>query len=216
MKVFVLSQAGNPLMPTTPRRARLWLKANQARVVRHTPFTIQLCFEPGGTYRQPVTVGIDTGSQTVGIAAIAHGEVVYQAEVFLRTDIQSNMTRRRQYRRNRRSRKTRYRPARLNNRHRRAGWLPPSLRSKADATVKAVRLVASLLPVTKVHVEVGSFDTQKMQNPEITSLEYQQGQLEGYHLREYLLTKWQRKCAYCQAAGIPLQVEHLVPRGRGG
>jgi len=94
--------------------------------------------------------------------------------------------------------------------------LPPSLRSKADATVKAVRLVASLLPVTKVHVEVGSFDTQKMQNPEITSLEYQQGQLEGYHLREYLLTKWQRKCAYCQAAGIPLQVEHLVPRSRGG
>lgn len=92
----------------------------------------------------------------------------------------------------------------------------PSLRSKAEATVKAVRLVASLLPVKQVHVEIGSFDTQKMQNPEIAGISYQQGELHGYQVREYLLTKWKRQCAYCGATGIALQVEHLVPVARGG
>ena len=35
MKVFVLSQQGTPLMPTTPRRARLWLKAKGVRDAAH-------------------------------------------------------------------------------------------------------------------------------------------------------------------------------------
>lgn len=215
MRVFVLSQLGKPLMPTTPRRARLWLKAAKARVVRRVPFTIQLRFETS-TYTQPATVGVDTGSQTVGIAAIANREVVYQAEVILRNDVSLKLRQRRQYRRNRRSRKTRYRQARFANRRRKPGWLPPSLRSKAEATVKAVRFVAALLPVRLVRVEVGSFDTQRMQNPEIYGVRYQQGTLEGYHLREYLLAKWHRRCAYCQISGVPLQIEHLIPASRGG
>jgi len=81
---------------------------------------------------------------------------------------------------------------------------------------KAVRLVASVLPVYQIKVEVGSFDTQRMQNPEISGLEYHQGQLQGYHLREYLLQKWQRCCSYCGASGLQLQIEHIVPKARGG
>ncbi len=215
MKGFVLSRSGEPLMPTTPRRARLWLKAGKARVLHRDPFTIQLSFETTG-YTQPVTVGVDTGSQTVGIAAITKSEVVYQAEVYLRTDITKDLLQRRQYRRNRRSRKTRYRPRRFANRRRSPGWLPPSLWAKVEATVKAVRLVASVLPVYQIKVEVGSFDTQRMQNPEISGLEYHQGQLQGYHLREYLLQKWQRCCSYCGASGLQLQIEHIVPKARGG
>src|SRR5262249_33937478 len=88
--------------------------------------------------------------------------------------------------------------------------------SKAEATVKCVRFVASFLPVGRVTIEVGSFDTQKMQNPDITHLEYQQGELQGYFLREYVLEKWQRKCAYCDAKALPLEIEHIVPRSRGG
>jgi len=53
-------------------------------------------------------------------------------------------------------------------------------------------------------------------NPEIAGVEYQQGTLAGYELREYLLEKWGRCCAYCKATGVPLQVEHIVPRSRGG
>lgn len=215
MKVFVLSQSGKPLMPTTPRRARLWLTTKRARVVSQAPFTLQLRFATQ-EYVQQAVVGVDTGSKHVGIAAITNGTVVFQAEVHLRDDIPEKMTQRRQYRRNRRSRKTRYRPSRWANRRRPAGWLAPSLRSKADATVKAVRFVASFLPVSEVKVEIGSFDMQQMQHPEISGISYQQGTLFGYALREYLLWKWQRTCVYCGAKGIPLQIEHLVPKSRGG
>ncbi|MGZ3645993.1 MAG: RNA-guided endonuclease IscB [Ktedonobacteraceae bacterium] len=202
-------------MPTTPRRARLWLKARRARVVRRDPFTIQLRFETT-SYTQPATVGVDTGSQAVGLAALANGEVLVQAEVHLRTDISEKLAQRRTYRRARRSRKTRYRPAKWANRRRKAGWLPPSVSSKLHATLKAVRFVASFLPVRQVNVELASFDTQKMLDPEISGLRYQQGSLFGYQVREYLLTKWQRACAYCGAKEIALQVEHIVPKARGG
>jgi 5-methylcytosine-specific restriction endonuclease McrA len=215
MRVFVVSITGNPLMPTTPRRARIWLNTGRARIVNREPFTIQLRFATAD-YTQSVTVGVDTGSHTVGIAAKSLGEVVYQAEVHLREDITGKLTQRRQYRRNRRSRKTRYRPARWANRRRPPGWLSPSVRSKAEATSKSVRFVASLLPVSQVNVEIASFDTQKMQNPEIFGLNYQQGELQGYMLREYLLRKWEHRCAYCGKGSLPLQVEHIVPRVRGG
>jgi 5-methylcytosine-specific restriction endonuclease McrA len=215
MKVFVLSHEGKPLMPTTPRRARLWLKAKRARLVRSEPFTIQLRFATQ-EFVQKAVVGVDTGSKQVGIAAITNGLVVFQAEMHLRDDITDKMTQRRRFRRTRRGHKTRYRQARFDNRRRPAGWLPPSLHSKSEATVKAVRFIASFLPVGRIHVEVGSFDTQKMQNPEIAGLEYCQGELAGYLLREHLLEKFQRTCVYCGAQGTPLEVEHIVPKSRGG
>lgn len=96
------------------------------------------------------------------------------------------------------------------------GWLPPTLRSKAESTVRATVHVAGILPVKHVKLEVASFDTQKMQTPEIAGIEYQQGQLTGYHVREYLLVKWRRRCAYCGIGDIPLEVEHIVPRIRSG
>ena len=215
MKVFVLSQGGTPLMPTSPRRARLWLKARRAKVVRHEPFTIQLCFETTG-YTQPVTLGVDTGSQRVGIAAISNSCVLFQAEVQLRSDISEKLTKRRTYRRARRSRKTRYRAPRFANRRRPAGWLPPSVSAKLAATLKAVRFVAALLPLRQLNVEVASFDSQKMRDPEISGVSYQQGSLFGYRVREYVLEKWQRTCTYCGAKDRALQIEHLVPKARGG
>ncbi len=215
MKVFVVSQEGKPLMPTRPRRARLWLKARRARVVRLEPFTIQLRFVTG-EYKQTVAIGVDTGSKHGGIAATANGEVVWQAEIALRDEITQKMRRRRQYRRTRRARTTRYRQPRWHNRRRKMGWLPPSVRSKAEATVKAVRFATSFLPVSRVQVEMASFDTQRMQNLAITGLEYQQGTLLGYAVREYVLEQWKRTCAYCHATDRPLQIEHLVPKSRGG
>jgi 5-methylcytosine-specific restriction endonuclease McrA len=216
VNVFVLAADEKPLMPTTPRRARMWLKQKRARVVKRAPFTIRLCFEPSSRYAQHVKMGVDTGSKTIGVAAVAHSRVLYQAEISLRTDIKRSLDQRRQYRRDRRNRKTRYRPARCNNRKRSGEWLAPSLLSKAESTVRAIVRVADVLPVKQVKLEVASFDTQKMQAPEISGIEYQQGELSGYHVREYLLAKWRRKCAYCGRTGVPLEVEHIVPRIRGG
>jgi hypothetical protein len=65
-------------------------------------------------------------------------------------------------------------------------------------------------------MELVKFDTQAMQNPEISGVEYQQGELQGYEVRNYLLEKWGRKCAYCGKDGVPLEIEHITPRARGG
>jgi len=65
-------------------------------------------------------------------------------------------------------------------------------------------------------MEIVKFDTQAMQNPEISGVEYQQGTLAGYEVREYLLEKWNRACAYCGKRDIPLQIEHIQPRAHGG
>ena len=81
-----------------------------------------------------------------------------------------------------------------------------------NATAKLQRL----LPITAMSTEHVKFDTQLMANPEINGTEYQQGELQGYEVREYLLEKWGRKCAYCGAENVPLEVEHIIPKARGG
>src|SRR5690348_10808299 len=189
--IFVLDQQGKPLMPTRGHnKAWYWLRMGLARVVRREPFTIQLRFETA-RYQQNVTVGVDTGSQVVGIAATANGKVLFQAEMQVRQDISENMTGRREKRRTRRARNMRYRKARFDNRKRPEGWLPPSIYSKEQATCKVIWWVASFLAVSQVHLELASFDTQKLQNPEISGVLYQKGELFGYCIREYLLCKWQ-------------------------
>jgi len=70
--------------------------------------------------------------------------------------------------------------------------------------------------ISEVIIEVAQFDTQKMQNPEISGVEYQQGKLQGYHVNNYLLEKFNRKCVYCGKEDLPLEVEHIVAESRGG
>ncbi len=65
-------------------------------------------------------------------------------------------------------------------------------------------------------MELVRFDMQAMQTPEIEGCQYQQGTLAGYELREYVLEKWGRSCAYCGKQDLPLQLEHIIPRARGG
>ena len=58
------------------------------------------------------------------------------------------------------------------------------------------------------------FPTAAFQNPEISGVEYQQGALFGYEVREYLLERYSRKCVYCGGlTGDPiLEIEHFVPK----
>ncbi len=109
-----------------------------------------------------------------------------------------------------------YRKPRFKNRRKPEGWLAPSIQHKLDTHIKMIDKVKEILPVTQINIEVATFDTQKMQNPEIQGIEYQQGELKGYEIKEYLLEKWGRKCAYCEKKDVPLEVEHIVPRSRGG
>ncbi|MFP4133260.1 MAG: RNA-guided endonuclease IscB, partial [Halothece sp.] len=55
-----------------------------------------------------------------------------------------------------------------------------------------------------------------LENPEIAGVEYQQGKLAGYEVREYLLEKWGRQCVYCSREDAQLQIEHIKPKAKGG
>jgi len=130
------------------------------RVVKLNQFTIQLLYDTN-EYVQEVIVGLDTGANRVGCSAVTtNGKVLYQSETILRDNIIKLMTQRREYRRNRRSRKTIYRK----------GWLPPSLKSKADATVKVITKLSEILPFKKVRIEIAKFDIQKLKNPNISGV----------------------------------------------
>ena len=218
MLVFVLSKSKKPLMPCKPAIARRLLNEKKAKVIRRTPFTLQLLYGSSG-YKQEVTAGMDSGSIHLGSAAISQGQVLYQSEVTLRQDVSSKMQQRKNYRRTKRSRKTRYRPARFSNRGKK-GSLAPSLRSKRDSHLREKRFVESILPVTRWKVELASFDIHKISNPSVSKKKgwtYQNGDQKGYYnLKAYILHRDQYKCQYCGTQKGKLQVHHIIFKSQGG
>jgi len=215
MLVYILNKQGKPLMPCKPTKAKHLLKEKKARVIQVEPFIIQLLFG-SSNYRQPITLGVDPGYQNVGLSAISNKKEIYRSDVQLRIDIPKLLMERKMFRKNRRNRKTRYRKPRFDNRSKKNGRLVPSIKHKLDSHIRLVNAVEKILPITKIIIEVASFDSQKMQNPEISGVEYQQGTLHGYAVREYLLEKWSRECVYCGKRNVPLEIEHIVPKSRGG
>lgn len=155
MKVYVISQDGKPLMPTTPARARKMLKGGKAKCIRRIPFTIKLLYKTT-TYTQSITLGIDTGSSHIGSAAADNrGNVLYLSEIEIRNDITDKMKQRAKYRRNRRNRKTRYRQVRWLNRKNsiKSDRFSPTMVSKINSHLKEISFAKSLLPITHVILE---------------------------------------------------------------
>lgn len=220
MRVFVLDANREPLDPCPSARARILLSKGRAAVFKRFPFTIILKDRTlAESVVHPHRIKIDPGSKVTGIAIVQEetGQVVAAAEIEHRGHaIRSALESRRALRRGRRTRKTRYRKPRFLNRTRRDGWLPPSLESRIANVLTWVDRFRRLCPIAAASQELVRFDMQKMQNPEITGAEYQQGTLAGYELREYLLEKFRRTCAYCGKVDVPLQIEHIVPKSRGG
>jgi 5-methylcytosine-specific restriction endonuclease McrA len=217
--VFVVDTNQQPLEPVHPGRARLLLKSGQAAVFRRVPFVIILKWQVQTPVSRPLRLKIDPGARTTGLALVddEKGEVVWAAELSHRgPQIKKALNVRRSVRRGRRSRKTRYRAPRFANRRRKPGWLPPSLISRVHNILTWVARIRRVAQVTALSQEVVRFDLQKLEQPDIEGMQYQQGTLFGYELREFLLEKWERTCCYCGAMGVPLQVEHIVPRARGG
>ena len=141
----------------------------------------------------------------------------YSAEVIARDDISKRLSDRRMYRQNRRSRKTRYRKPRFKNRkNKKKGWLPPSLEQKVAVQLTEIDHLHRYFPIKTIIVEVAEFDIQKIKNPDISGIEYQQGTLQGYNIRNYLLEKHNRKCFYCGKTVSKFEVEHMLPKSRGG
>lgn len=217
--VYVLNINGQPLMPTQRHgKVRRLLKAEKAKVIKRCPFTIQLLYETQDNV-QPVSLGVDAGSKYIGISATTEEIVLYEAEIKLRNDIVKLLSDRREQRRGRRNRKTRYRKPRFNNRRRKGGWLAPSVQNKVDSHLTAIRKVHEILPVTKVIVEVASFDIQKIKNLDIKGTEYQKGEQLGFwNVREYVLWRDNHTCQCCKGKSKDkvLNVHHIESRKTGG
>lgn len=224
MAVFVLDKRKAPLMPCSEKRARQLLSCGRAVVHKTRPFTIRLKDRlAADSVFQPLQIKIDPGSKKTGLAVIRadsdkpeNQAVLCLFELVHRGfQIKQALEQRRGFRRRRRN-QLRYRPARFDNRTKPKGWLAPSLQHRVDTVAAWVKRSIKLAPITEIQQELVRFDTQQLENPEISGIEYQQGTLHGYEVREYLLEKWGRECAYCGTKEVPLEVEHIVPKSKGG
>ena len=217
--VLVIDQDKRPLDPVHPGRARTLLSKGEAAVYRRYPFVLILKRPMPEAHPQPLRLKIDPGSKTTGLAVAndASGQVVWAAELAHRGEqVRAGLLTRHRVRRGRRQRHTRYRQPRFRNRRRPKGWLAPSLVSRLQNVLTWVERLRRFCPVGALSLELVRFDLQLLQNPEIEGLEYQRGTLFGTELRHYLLAKWERRCAYCLATGIPLEIDHVQPRSKGG
>ena len=223
-RVRVLDRKGDPLMPCHPARARKLLKKGRAKVHKQVPYTIRIIDREDGEV-QEVRIKVDPGSKVTGIAIVREEgdtqHVLHLAEITHKgASVHKRMEQRANYRGRRRSANLRYRAPRFNNRKHKyrkvETWLPPSLQSRVGNITSWIARYQKLYPISSISVEQVRFDTQKLQDPEISGVEYQRGTLAGYEAWEYLLEKWDRECAYCDVKDVPLQREHIVARARGG
>ena len=85
--VYVISKDGQPLMPTVRHgKVRRLLNEKKAKVIKSCPFVIQLEYD-STHYTQPVSLGIDAGSKTIGLSATTEDKVLYESNVVLRNDM---------------------------------------------------------------------------------------------------------------------------------
>ena len=227
--VYVISKNGKPIMPTENHaKVRLLLKYGKAKVVKRTPFTI-LLLTSGKTYRQNITLGVDSGSKHVGISATTKKKELFSAEFNPRNDVVELLSTRRELRRSRRNRKTRYRKARFNNRvhSKHKGWLAPSVEVKIWNHIQGINLVNKILPLTTIRVETAEFDLQRLKateegRPLPVGKDYQLGeQYNNYNTRQYVLHRDGYRCACCGAKAtkkkeVKFHVHHLESRKTGG
>ena len=224
--VYVISQDGKPLMPCSNPVARLLLKQGKAKVKKREPFTIKLTYETT-SYTQNLTLGVDTGSGTIGTAVSKdNGDIVYMSEVAVRNDITDKISQRAKYRRSRRTRKTHYRKARWLNLSNsiKKGRFSPTMQSKLHSHIKEIEYIKSILPITKMVFETGQFDMHLMKNPSLANLKvkpwgYQKGANYGFeNTKATVLNRDNYTCQYCKGKhkDNKLEVHHIVFRSHGG
>ena len=225
--VYVLTKENKPLMPTNRHgHVRRLLKSGKAKVVKRCPFTIKLLYDTPEIV-QDLTLGVDTGSSVIGTAVSTDdGNIVYTSKVIIRNDIKEKMDRRRAYRRNRRYRKTRYRKPRFLNRGNsiRSDRFSPTIRSKIHSHIKEIEFVKSILPITRLVLETGTFDPHLLKNPSLANPEiakwgYQKGANYGFeNTKAMVLNRDEYKCHICKTKkqGVRLDVHHIIFRSKGG
>ena len=215
--VYVLNMHSQPIMPCSCGKARRLLKQERAKVVKRSPFTIQL-LDTLGTSKQPITLGVDTGAKNVGFSCIIENKELFGGELELDDKMSKRLADRNMYRRNKRN-KLWHRKPRFLNRVKKDGWLPPSIERKYQTHLKIITMCNEILPITKTNIETAKFDIQKMEYPDVEGTDYQKGRLYGYtNIRSYLITREKGKCQLCGKEWNEKgwNLHHIKERKNGG
>ncbi|MBD2501493.1 RRXRR domain-containing protein [Anabaena azotica] len=163
MRVPVVDNNHQPLMPTTAARARKWIEKGKAikRWSDCGQFYVQLLVEPSGSNTQDVVIGIDPGKKFSGIGVQSVKFTLYTAHLILPFPaVRDRMDARRLMRRGRRGRRINrkaefpsraHRQRRFNNR--RQGKLPPSIRTNRQLELRIVSELCKIYPVSEIRYE---------------------------------------------------------------
>jgi len=216
--VYVLNMRGKPLMPCSPRKAHILLKKKEAHVVKTNPFFVIQLNKATGENVQTCSLGIDSGSKKIGFSVITDQKEIVSGELALDCKTSKRLKERKMYRTHRRKRLW-YRPVKFNNRKRFINWLPPSIQRKFNTHVTLINKLKAILPIKSLTIEVGNFDIQKIENPDIKGIQYQQGSLFEYHnMRSFLMAREHGKCQLCgkEFKGKSSHIHHIIPKSHGG
>jgi len=216
--VYVINYNGKPLMPCSYAKSKRLVKKNAASVIKLYPFTIKLKFECKNKV-QPVTLGIDSGYNNIGFSCTSEKSELISGTLVLDDKTSKRLTERRMYRRNRRN-KLWYRKPKFLNRKKKEGWLAPSIQRRYDTHLSLIKKLKSILPIAEVIMETANFDIQKIENPEITGIDYQQGNMYNYqNVRSYLMAREKGLCQLCNkefTKGNSSHIHHCKPRSKNG
>ncbi len=214
--VFILNADKTPLDLIHPARARKLQSCCKASVFRQFPYVLILKNQVQNPSHKDYSIKIDPGSKWTGFAIQCGEEILFRMELKHRGEmIKLGLEKRAGFRRSRRSRNLRYRKKRF-NRSKPDGWLAPSLLHRLLTVETWIKRFIRYCPIDGIEIEQVRFDLQKLDSPEIEGVEYQQGELVGYEVREYLLEKWGRNCVYCGESDVPLEIDHIHPKSKGG
>ena len=220
-RVPVINAEHRPLAPCPPRRARILVQQGKAHG-RHRNGVYYLTLHRTVPQEsiQSADLMIDPGKSFTGLAIVRNDEqhnrkVLFCATLQHRNDVKKRLTQRASFRRTRRGR-LRFRKPRFSNRRRHAGWLPPSLRSRLDNTLTWIDRLTGLIAISDIHVETAQFDAQRLRNPEVHGIEYQQGPLYQTTLRAFVIHRDNSTCRYCDRKAKPVELDHVMPRSISG
>ena len=222
---FVLYKDGTPLMPMKIGKAKKMIRSGKARIVKVKPLVIQLEYETTKNVDE-LTLGIDSGAIWIGYSLInkklkkeyIRGTLEQEHKGSKSNPAKSRMDERRMYRRNRRNRLW-HREARFDNRKKRDDILPPTVERKYNTHKRLIEIISAIAPVAHLVIEVAKFDIQKIKNPDIEGVEYQQGDLYSYaNVKSFVMAREQCKCQLCNklVLGCKKDLHHIIPRSKGG
>ena len=218
---YVLNQRGKPLMPCLARKARILLKKGEVKVIKSNPFFVIQLKKSTGEQVQKCYLGIDSGSKKVGFSVIDSHKEIITGELALDQRTKYRLIERKMYRRHKRN-KLWYRSLRFNNRTRKKEWLPPSVQRKFNTHITLINKLKRIFPIDDkdITIETGNFDIQKIENPDITGIQYQQGSMFEYqNMRSFLMAREHGKCQLCGKEffkGNSSHMHHVIPKSRGG